>query len=205
MSAKSAYHHGDLRRALLDEALSVIAQKGVAGLSLRDVAARTGVSHAAPYHHFADKTALLTVLAREGMELMDARMAEAQEAAGVDPVERLLAVGIAYVTFAVDHPDYYAAFTAPELAALQRSADEAPLGDRGVMWARLMDAAIACQKVGELPPGDPVVVCVHLWSLVHGLAELWRTGPLPQLPHAAGGVEPFTREVLSLALRRPAQ
>ena len=105
MTAKDAYHHGNLRRALLDGSLAVIAEKGVEGLSLRDVASRIGVSHAAPYHHFADKTALVNALALEGMALMDTQMALAEEAAGDDPKERLLGIGMAYVTFAVEHPD----------------------------------------------------------------------------------------------------
>ncbi len=136
MSAKDTYHHGNLRRALLDEALVVIAEKGVEGLSLRDVATRVGVSHAAPYHHFADKTALIHALAHEGMSHMDDAMAAAEEAAGEDPKAQLLGIGMAYVTFAVEHPDYYAAFNAPEInsPSAQRP-DLQPEEGRGNTWA----------------------------------------------------------------------
>ena len=120
MSVKAAYHHGNLRRALLDEALMVIAERGVEGLSLREVAGRVGVSHAAPHHHFAHKGDLIHALAHEGMALMDERMAAAAAAAGEDPLQRLAAIGVAYVSFAVERPDYYAAFAAPEMAALSR-------------------------------------------------------------------------------------
>jgi AcrR family transcriptional regulator len=201
MSAKDTYHHGNLRRALLDEALALIAEKGVEGLSLREVAARVGVSHAAPYHHFADKTALLRALAHEGMSLMDDRMAAAEEAAGDDPNERLLGIGMAYVIFAVERPDYYAAFNAPEVNNPERPVG-APLPEEeeGNTWQRLVNAVVACQQSGDMPQGDPVILGVYLWSLVHGLAELWRGGPLSLMPQAAQGLEPMARKVLMAAL-----
>ncbi len=198
MVAKDTYHHGNLRRALLDEALVVIAEKGVEGLSLRDVAARVGVSHAAPYHHFADKTALVHALAHEGMAVMDGQMALAEEAAGDDARARLLGIGMAYVTFAVERPDYYAAFTAPEMASANQA--EQPPEAQGDTWQRLVGAVVACQQEGSLPAGDPIVLAVYLWSLVHGLAELWRGGTLQQMPQAAGGLEPMARQVLSAAV-----
>jgi AcrR family transcriptional regulator len=201
VSAKDAYHHGNLRRTLLDGALELIAEKGVEGLSLREVAARAGVSHAAPYHHFADKTALIHALAHEGMGLMDEEMAAAEEAGGDDPKQRLLGIGMAYVTFAVAHPAYYAAFNAPEIndPAAQTPAEQ-PEEERGNTWSRLVNAVLACQRSGDLPQGDPTVLAVFLWSLVHGLAELWRNGPLSLLPQAAGGLESLARQVLSAAL-----
>ncbi len=198
MSAKDAYHHGNLRRALLDEALAVIAEKGVEGLSLREVASRVGVSHAAPYHHFADKSALVHALAHEGMALMDAQMAAAEDAAGDDSRRRLLGIGMAYVRFAVDRPDYYAAFTAPELQT--GAAAEQPDEAQGDTWTRLINAVVSCQRDGELPAGDPVILGVYLWSLVHGLAELWRMGTLAMMPQGQGGLEPLAEQVLSAAL-----
>ncbi len=198
MSAKDTYHHGNLRRALLDEALAVIAEKGVEGLSLREVASRVGVSHAAPYHHFADKTALVHALAHEGLALMDDEMAAAEEAAGGDPRQRLLGIGMAYVRFAVERPDYYAAFNAPELTS--GGGGEQPEEDQGDTWGRLISAVIACQKDGSLPAGDPVILGVYLWSLVHGLAELWRMGTLAQMPQGRQGLEPLASQVLSAAL-----
>jgi len=202
MSAKDTYHHGNLRRVLLDEALAVIGEKGVGGLSLREVASRIGVSHAAPYHHFADKTALVHALAHEGMALMDAEMAAAERAAGNDPRQRLLGIGMEYVRFAVERPDYYAAFNAPELVAGSESDEhpEQPEEQRGDTWGRLMAAVVACQQSGDLPQGDPVVLGVFLWSLVHGIAELWRSGALAPMPQAKDGLEPLAHHVLSAAL-----
>ena len=201
MASKDGYHHGNLRRALMDEALVLIGEKGVEGLSLREVASRVGVSHAAPYHHFADKTALVHALAHEAMLLMDERMAAAEGAAGDDPKMRLLGIGMAYVGFAVEQPAYYAAFNAPEVndPAMQ-TPESRPEEVQGNTWQRLLDAIVACQASDDLPQGDPVVLGVYLWALVHGLAELWRNGPLSLLPQASGGVQPMARQVLMAAL-----
>ena len=201
MSAKDTYHHGNLRRALLDEALALIAEKGVEGLSLREVASRVGVSHAAPYHHFADKTALVHALAHEAMALMDAQMALAEEAAGDDPRERLLGIGMAYVTFAVERPDYYAALNASEVNNPRAQVpSQQPPEEQGSTWTRLLNAIVACQNSGSLPQGDPVILAIYLWSLVHGLAELWRGGPLSLMPQANEGLESMARQVLMAAL-----
>ncbi len=197
-TATDTYHHGNLRRALLDEALRLTAARGLDGWSLREVAAALGVSHAAPYHHFRDRADLVGALAREGLDEMDRRMARRQEAAGEDPREQLLAIGLAYVTFAVERADYYAAITSP--AASRPDPREAVHPEPGATWGRLVTAVGACQRANQLPPGDPVVIAVSLWSLVHGLAELWKGGPLRLLPFAVGGLEPLTERVLRISV-----
>jgi AcrR family transcriptional regulator len=199
MSSKDTYHHGNLRRALKDEALVLIAEKGVEGLSLREVASRVGVSHAAPYHHFADRAALVHALAHEGMALMDERMAAAEAAAMDDPRARLAAIGLAYVEFAVERPDYYAAFTAPD-CGFGEPRREQPPEPSGDTWGRLLNAVEACQQDHALPPGDPTVLAVYLWSLVHGLAELWRLGSFEGLPVSRDGLRPLAEQVLGAAL-----
>lgn len=203
MSPKDAYHHGNLRRALLDEALAVIGEKGIDGLSLREVAARAGVSHAAPYHHFRDKAALVDALAAEAATALDEWMAAAEARAGGGGRQRLLALGTAYVTFAADHPEQYAAFTASPRTAPESSGlrEAAVYGVNA--WSRLLDAVVAAQAEGVLPKGDAAILGTYLWSLVHGLAELWRTGLLAQLPQAADGLEALARSVLLAALGPP--
>ena len=157
------YHHGDLRRALLDAAVSVIEESGPATLSLRELARRAGVSHAAPAHHFGDKAGLLTAVAAEGYQLLDAAL----RAAGKD----LLEVGVAYVRFAVDHrahfevmfrPDLYRQDD-PALATARRGAGEA-------LRARL--------SALPTPPGDRADLAA--WSIAHGFATLWLGGALPR-------------------------
>jgi hypothetical protein len=104
------------------------------------------------------------------------------------------------VTFAVDHPEQYAAFTASPRTAPESGG----LGEAAAYgvnaWSRLLDAVVAAQAEGVLPEGDAAILGTYLWSLVHGLAELWRSGLLAQLPQAADGLEPLARRVLLAAL-----
>lgn len=190
MPSKDTYHHGDLRRELLDAALRVIATDGLVGLSLRGVAAAVGVSHAAPYHHFADKAALVRALGYEGLRRLDERMAAAEALAGDDPGERLLAIGNAYVLFSADAPAYFLAMSAPEMREPHTPEEH------GETWERLVRAVVACQGAGMLAPGDPTVITIGLWSLVEGLARLWSAGPLPRLPQAAAGLGPLADSII---------
>ncbi|HEV7962299.1 MAG TPA: helix-turn-helix domain-containing protein, partial [Actinoplanes sp.] len=107
---KQTYHHGDLRRALLDAAAEVIEEQGPAALSLRDLARRAGVSHAAPTHHFGDKAGLLTALATEGYGLLVAELAEEWAA-----THSFLEQGVAYVRFAIRHRAHFEVMFRPDL------------------------------------------------------------------------------------------
>jgi AcrR family transcriptional regulator len=182
MPAKDTYHHGDLRRELMDGALS-----------LREVAAAAGVSHAAPYHHFADKAALVRALGYEGLRLLDERMAAAESAAGDDPAERLIEIGKAYVLFSAESPAYFLAMTAPEMR--EPNPAEQP-EEHGETWERLVRAVVACQAAGLMAAGDPTLLAVGLWALVHGIADMWRIGPIPDLPQAAAGLAPLADTII---------
>lgn len=203
MPTKDTYHHGDLRRELMDGALGVIADGGLAALSLREVAAAAGVSHAAPYHHFADKAALVRALGYEGLRLLDARMGAAEAAAADDPGERLIAIGTAYVLFSAESPAYFLAMSAPEMreAHAPEQAEE-----HGETWERLVRSVAACQAADLLAPGDPTVLAMGLWSLVQGLAQLWSAGPLASLAPTADDLRPLADSIIRamFAAMRPA-
>ncbi|MFG3703775.1 TetR/AcrR family transcriptional regulator [Micromonospora sp. NPDC047670] len=167
MTGTRGYHHGDLRRALLAAAVQVIEESGPAALSLRDLARRAGVSHAAPAHHFGDKAGLLTALAAEGFELL------AEALRGADD---LLGSGVAYVDFAVGHrahfevmfrPDLYRGDAEELVAARQRAGDALRAGVAGLPEERPTAAD---------PQGDALAA----WSIVHGFATLWLAGALPE-------------------------
>ncbi|XQE80088.1 TetR/AcrR family transcriptional regulator [Streptomyces microflavus] len=158
------YHHGDLRRAILSAALDAIAAEGPAALSLRDLARRAGVSHAAPAHHFKDRTGLLTAVAAEGYDLFADALAGAP-----DLRER----GVAYVRFAATHPAHFQVMFQPDLYRA-----DAP--DLLSAQARATDALRA--GVADLPPGgrgeDDRLAGVAAWSLAHGFATLLLSGNL---------------------------
>ena len=163
-TADRPYHHGNLRRALIDTALQVIEEEGPAALSLRGLARRLGVSHAAPEYHFADKTALLTSIAAEGSALL----ATAMERAGGD----FLQVGLAYVRFVLEHPAHVRVMYEP---SLYRTDDPEIEASRQRCYATLLAAA------GSFwPEADPAQVGLAGWCLMHGVASLWLGGNLRQ-------------------------
>ena len=156
------YHHGNLRRVIIDAAVEAIAESGTTTWSLRELARRAGVSHAAPAHHFGDKTGLFTAIAAEGYALFADALAEA----GDDFLE----VGVAYVRFAVGHRGYFEVMFRPDL---YRS------DDPEVVRARKVADGILWRGAGTLsdePSQD--AAAIGAWSLVHGFAELWLSGNL---------------------------
>ena len=159
------YHHGDLRRALLDAAIDSITEDGSATFSLRDLARRIGVSHAAPAHHFGDKTGLLTALAVEGYRLLADAQAEAWAATG-----DFLEVGVAYVRFALDHPAHFEVMYRPELLRSD---------DPDLEAAHRRSGSFLYGPAGTIVEGDALGAGVAGWALVHGIVALWVNGNLP--------------------------
>ena len=174
--AKGSYHHGDLRRVLLDAAAVAIAEHGPATLSLRDLARRAEVSHAAPAHHFGDKKGLLTALAAEGFDQLAAALLQTRTATG-----SFLELGVTYVRFAAAHRAHFEVMWRPELY----HADDPVL-----VAARDRSSAALYSGVAQLPDGraggDAAVREAGLagWALAHGFATLWLSGSLPDAPEA---------------------
>ncbi|WP_026928081.1 TetR/AcrR family transcriptional regulator [Granulicoccus phenolivorans] len=161
------YHHGDLRQTLLDAAADVIEESGPAAVSLRNLARRVGVSHAAPAHHFGDLAGLMTALATEGY----ARLADAVEA--VSPVHDLQEAGVAYVSFALAERARFEVMFRPEL--LHR--DDPALQAAQARAMETLRAAVA--EWSRAYGGDEEATRVAAWSLVHGFATLWLQGVVP--------------------------
>jgi len=168
------YHHGALRGALVATALRVVAEEGVGALSLRDLARRLGVSHAAPAHHFPDRASLLVAIAGDGFARLAGALAAGAAAAGPARGDRLLAVARAYVGFALDHPGHFRAMFGPHVAGLPRApAEVARAAEAG--W-RVVEEAVEV-LVGA---GDPRVpqLSFAAWSLLHGASILFLDGLL---------------------------
>lgn len=159
-SQSRRYHHGDLRRALLDEAVRVAETEGPAAINLRDLSRRLGVSHGAPAHHFTDKSALLTAIAVEGYEALVAELEAAPEG--------FLEAGLAYVRFAVGHPGHVKVMFEPSLF----DAD-----DPVFQAVRQRSRALLFRSTGA---GNESAGLAGLagWALMHGFATLWLQGNL---------------------------
>ncbi|HKO83517.1 MAG TPA: TetR/AcrR family transcriptional regulator [Actinomycetota bacterium] len=177
------YHHGDLPRALLEAAVEAIAEVGPAAVSLRDLARRAGVSHAAPAHHFGDKAGLLTAVAADGFRRLAATLGETYQATG-----SFLELGVAYVRFAVTHRAHFEVMFRPELyhtddPELIQAREQA----RSLLYPPAAEAANRPHGDDDLRAG------VAAWSLVHGLATLWLNQNLP--PELGEDPEQIAREV----------
>ncbi|HEY2241861.1 MAG TPA: TetR/AcrR family transcriptional regulator [Streptosporangiaceae bacterium] len=157
------YHHGHLRPALIDAAVATVEDQGPAATSLRGVARRAGVSHAAATYHFGDKAGLLTAVAAEGYR----RLAEALRAED-QASHSYLEIGVAYVRFAVNHRGYFEVMYRPELFHPQ---------DPALLEAR---AAAASELYrGDQPDADQMATGIAAWALMHGVATLWLNGNMP--------------------------
>jgi AcrR family transcriptional regulator len=180
------YHHGDLRRVLLEAAVASLRESGPAALSLRDLARRAGVSHAAPAHHFGDKRGLLTAVAAEGFRRLATTLGAAYEATG-DVAE----VGVAYVKFAVEERPYFDVMFRPDL---YDAADPELDAARSASGAALYGPAAT---VSDTPQHAGIAA----WSLVHGLATLGLAGNLP--PAMGTDLEATARQVTGYLFPAP--
>jgi AcrR family transcriptional regulator len=169
-AVKSAYHHGDLRASLLEAALAIIEDTGPQGLTIREVARRAGVSHAAPYRHFTDKDELILAVVEQGFELMHANMMADKEAAGPDPVDQFAASGMAYLNFAMRFPAYYRVMFSGDL--LNSTGHESLRHTSSAAFAQMLADLKVCQELNILRKGDPMLQAVAILSSVHGFATL---------------------------------
>jgi AcrR family transcriptional regulator len=171
------YHHGDLRNALIRAGQALLAEEGIAGLDLRKVARAAGVSHAAPYRHFADKQALLAAIAEEGFyqlaEGMDAAIGHAPATA----IAQLEQLAHAYVYFALEHPahmrEMFSGLTVKRAAypQLHAAAKQA--------FQRVVQVIECGQAQGEIGPGAPADLSMVTWAQIHGIAMLLIEDQLP--------------------------
>lgn len=170
------YHHGDLRRALLDAALQLIAERDTPDLTLREVARKAGVSHSAPYNHFADKADLIAALAMEGFQKLEVTLRSAYEQAPGTPLTRTIALGGAYVRFALEHRATYTLMFRTDLRQTCRDSREngeaVKLAAEAALQVLLRGIATA-QSIGEIQRETSAeMLTLTLWSAMHGVTVL---------------------------------
>ncbi len=171
---KSAYHHGDLKNALIEAGIEILAREGVNGLSLRKVARKAGVSHAAPYAHFADKQALVAAIATDGHGKIHARFTGIMDQYPDDPLRQLVETAWAYVEFGFEEPDH---FRITFSGAVEKERDYPALVEMTANnFGILRDLVVRCQAAGILNPGEPDLAAVGVWGLIHGFVSLIQEG-----------------------------
>ena len=186
------YHHGDLRRALVDAARRLLEQEGPTALSLRAVAREAGVSPAAPYHHFKDKAELLDAVAQQGWDMLHAQMGEAK--ANAVGRAQLTALGIAYVCFARDNPALYRVMYdgARDKESLPMDLDDA---EKDTAYCMVRNTMV---EHGADPAADAdlELATIAAWCGAHGLAEMAGFKQFDHLKEALGGEKAFVEAVL---------
>ncbi len=190
------YHHGDLRRTLVDVSRRLIEDDGLARLSLRAVARAAGVSHAAPYRHFEDRRALLAAVAAQGFAELAAAMAPSPGCSpDVDAVLR--STGAGYVRFAVDNPQLFRLMFGAELA------DKSELPELDVAadaaFTGLVAALEVARQAGVVRADEPETLALLAWSTVHGLAFLALDQQLGKLGVEDEAIEAMVERVLKLS------
>ena len=183
------YHHGNLRRALIDEALATIREAGVDAVTLREIGARVGVSRTALYRHFADKRALLTAVATEGFRTLRQELVSAWESGGRGDAA-FRSMGVAYVRFAVTNSSHYRVMFGGFVDPQPQDTDLAVEGEGA--FRALVDALAALQRDALVRADETLLMASYVWALVHGVAMLGIDGQL----HEPGAVEALMRYAL---------
>ncbi len=170
-NGRERYHHGNLREALIQAALAMIAERGLAGFAIAELARVVGVSPAAPYRHFRDRNAVIAEVARRGFESLAADLTAATISWRTDPLGALERAAQAHVAFAGREAAVYAAmfdtgFPSGEHPELVQARDGA-----FAVLRRAAEAACAMSRAPRRPP--PLMVALHVWSLTHGIATLF--------------------------------
>lgn len=184
------YHHGDLHNVLLRVAEAELAERGIEAFSLRSVAKRAGVSHAAPAHHFGDTDGLLTALAAKGFREFLAAMTAREARAGPDPQSQVVAAGRGYVDFALERPALFRllfgstrpCYANPELELASNAA-----------FRHLVDLV---QVLG----GDTATDVPAIWAVAHGLADLLASGRLKMVGNSAGETDAMVDTIIRKVL-----
>jgi AcrR family transcriptional regulator len=192
------YHHGNLRRALLDEALATIRAEGVDAVTLREIGARLGVSRTALYRHFADKRALLAAVSTEGFRTLRQQLVTAWEEGGRGPAA-FLSMGVAYVRFAVANSSHYrvmfGGFVDPKACDPELATEAA-----GAFQA-LVDALAALQRAKVVRGDDTLTMARFVWAVVHGVAMLAIDGQLRE-PHSVDELTQYALERLRTGIEQ---
>lgn len=164
------YHHRELREHLIASAIALIQEEGISKLSLRQLAQQIGVSHNAPYRHFEDKQALLATIAEQGFKYLRSAMETAKEKTSAHSSQRLEAIGIAYIKFALAHPAHYRVMFGEQCSDLDKYPALARVAQQA--FQVLLDTIEEGQNAGVFRAANSLDMARVAWSFVHGQSML---------------------------------
>jgi AcrR family transcriptional regulator len=172
---EGGYHHGNLKEALIEAALDLIAQKGPAGFTFAEAARSAGVSPAAPYRHFRDRDELLASIAQQGFELFEKQLSAAWDDGRPDTFAAFSRVGKAYLAFAREHPAYYSAMFESGVP-VQDNPALLIASERAFAIIRAASERLVALAPPNVPRPPAMMMALHIWSLSHGIASLFGRG-----------------------------
>ena len=166
----TSYHHGDLKKALTEAGVTILAEEGIKNLSLREAARRAGVSHTAPYRHFEDKDALLAAIAEEGFNRLILKLEEGIAKHPTNPLQRHYAIGEAYVQFAIENPNHLQVMFGNVLEDYKKYSNLKQVSEKS--FSLLVETIKDCQKAGIVKKTNALQLALVAWSAIHGLSML---------------------------------
>jgi AcrR family transcriptional regulator len=171
---ETTYHHGDLKNALIQAGVEILAEEGLGGLSLRKVAKQAGVSHAAPYAHFKDKQALIAAISTEGFKRLYLQIQNVLVQYADHPDLLLLETAWAYCQFALNETDSFKLMFSSVLEKEKDYPDFVEASKKS--FSQLLEIVKTSQASGVLKQGSADLLAVGVWSAVHGFISLFLEG-----------------------------
>ena len=170
------YHHGDLKNALIQAGVEILAKEGIGKLSLRKVALKAGVSHTAPYAHFSDKQSLIAAISTEGFQRLSKALESVINTHSNNPKKQLLESAQIYTKFALENKDIFKIMFSSALEKEKEYPAFVEISQK--TFIQVVNIVRACQEAGVLKSGEADVLAVIIWGQVHGIIALAIEGQL---------------------------
>ncbi|EPG72439.1 WHG domain protein [Leptospira fainei serovar Hurstbridge str. BUT 6] len=167
---KNSYHHGDLKRALLDASIRILKEEGYKALSLRKAAMLAGVSQSAPYRHYNDLESLYADIAEEGFKLLSERQRKIQSKYRTNPLLLFREAGVSYVEFALEHQDLFRIMYGNQIESHLKYESLVRMEDDS--FRIIVEIIQACETAGIIKTPSIEKSAIAAWTMVHGIAVL---------------------------------
>lgn len=190
------YHHGDLKAQLIEQGLQLLDAQGYERFSLREAAKRCGVSQTAPYRHFRNKDDLIGAIAAQAMSAFERRLLDAVALHPGAPAAQLTAMGVAYIRFFAEKPEYLRLLFLTDLRIRERFFQDERVRKHGGTLGILKDAVTRYREACPQDPRSHEEIVLHCWGVVHGISVLIASGELQNTKATLAQAEAVIRGLL---------